>query len=114
MGHAAGDHLLKEVARRLQDYIRESDIAARMGGDEFTIILNNLKSPEEATHVSEKLIMALSQPVEYDNKLISGIGASIGIAIFPDHSQTGDGLINEADSAMYRAKAAGKNRYVMS
>ncbi len=113
MGHAAGDHLLKEVAHRLQDYIRESDIVARMGGDEFTIILNNLKSPEEAMLVSKKLIETLSQPVVYDNRLISEIGASIGIAIFPDHSQTGDGLINEADSAMYRAKAAGKNCYVM-
>jgi diguanylate cyclase (GGDEF)-like protein/PAS domain S-box-containing protein len=113
LGHAAGDHLLKEVAHRLQRYIRESDIAARMGGDEFTIILNNLKDPGEATLVAQKLIAALGQPVAYGDQLISDIGASIGIAIFPDHSVTEDGLMNEADGAMYRAKAAGKNCYVM-
>jgi diguanylate cyclase (GGDEF)-like protein/PAS domain S-box-containing protein len=113
MGHAAGDHLLKEVARRLQNYIRESDIAARMGGDEFTIMLNNLQEPEEATLVAEKLITALNQPVQYFDKIISQIGASIGISIFPDHSQTLDSLIKAADEAMYRAKAAGKNRFVM-
>lgn len=113
MGHAAGDHLLREVARRLQGYIRESDLAARMGGDEFTIILNNLKSPAEAALVAQKLVSALSQPVAYGNQIITHIGASIGIALFPDHSQTEDGLIHEADGAMYRAKAAGKNCYVM-
>lgn len=113
MGHAAGDHLLREVARRLQEDVRESDIVARMGGDEFTVILNNLKEPGEAALVAQKLIAALGQPVEYEGQRISRIGASIGIAIFPQHSLTEDGLINEADSAMYRAKAAGKNCYVM-
>jgi diguanylate cyclase (GGDEF)-like protein/PAS domain S-box-containing protein len=113
MGHAAGDHLLQEVALRLQRHIRESDIAARMGGDEFTIILNDLKSPDDAILVAQKLLAALSQPVLYEDHAISHIGASIGIALFPDHSKTEDGLINQADGAMYRAKAAGKNRYVM-
>ena len=113
MGHAAGDHLLQEVARRLQCQIRESDIAARMGGDEFTVILNDLKSNRDAALIAQKLIEALSQPVTYGSQVISHVGASIGIALFPDHSENEDGLINQADGAMYRAKAAGKNCYVM-
>lgn len=113
MGHAAGDHLLREVARRLQGLIRESDIAARMGGDEFVLLLNNLKHPSEAEAIAQKLVAALSEPVEYGNALLSQVSASIGIALFPDNGQTGDGLINEADGAMYRAKAAGKNCYVI-
>lgn len=114
MGHAAGDHLLREVARRMQGMVRESDIAARMGGDEFVLLLNNLKRPAEAEAVAQKLVAALSQPVEYENVMLTQIGASIGIAFFPDNGQTSDSLINEADNAMYRAKAAGKNCYFMS
>ena len=114
MGHAAGDHLLREVARRLQGMVRESDIAARMGGDEFVLLLNNLKRPAEAEAIARKLVTALSQPVEYENVMLTQVGASVGIAFFPDNGQTGDSLINEADSAMYRAKAAGKNCYFMS
>lgn len=111
MGHATGDHLLKEMARRLQGCIRESDNAARMGGDEFTVILNNLPNTGEVTQLAEKIIRALNQPVDYGGKSCCQVGASVGIAIYPDHGQLTDDLIRVADSAMYRAKAAGKNTY---
>ncbi len=108
-GHAMGDHVLKEVGRRLRANIRESDAAARMGGDEFTIILNHLKKVEDAPYVAEKIIKAVNQPIELDGT-ICNIGASIGIAIFPDHAESINDLIIDADSAMYQAKANGKNK----
>lgn len=108
-GHALGDHVLKEVGRRLCANIRESDTAARMGGDEFTVILNHLKKVEDASYVAEKIIKAINQPIELDGT-ICNIGASIGIAIYPDHAESINDLIIAADSAMYQAKANGKNK----
>ena len=110
LGHASGDKLLMEVAQRLLANIRESDSAARMGGDEFTIILNNVQSVRDASALAEKLINAINQPVELDGNNCK-VGASIGIAVFPDHTENINALINAADGAMYQAKAGGKNRY---
>jgi diguanylate cyclase (GGDEF)-like protein/PAS domain S-box-containing protein len=109
LGHAMGDYLLGEIARRLLANTRRSDIAARMGGDEFTVILNHLKKVEDAPYVAQKIIKAINQPVELDGN-ICNIGASIGIAIYPNHSENIDDLINAADNAMYQAKAKGKNK----
>ena len=113
MGHAGGDCLLREVGLRLQDCVRESDTVARIGGDEFTVILNNLQNIDEAALVAQKLISVLSQPVRYEENKCCQVGASIGIGIFPDHGQAADELIKVADGAMYRAKASGKNCYVV-
>lgn len=113
LGHAMGDHLLKEVARRLRANIRESDTAARMGGDEFTIILNNLEDIEGAASIAEKLIESINQPIVLDGNTCH-VGASIGIAAYPYHAGNANTLINAADSAMYQAKATGKNKYEIS
>lgn len=109
LGHAMGDQVLKEVGRRLRANIRESDTAARMGGDEFTVILNHLKKVEDASFVAEKIIKVINQPIELDGT-ICNVGASIGIAIYPDHCENINDLIIAADSAMYQAKANGKNK----
>ena len=112
-GHTMGDHLLEEVAQRLRASIRESDTVARMGGDEFTIILNNLQDIEGASCMAEKLIKAINQPIDLDGNTCN-VGASIGIAVYPDHDGNINDLINAADSAMYQAKANGKNKYEIS
>jgi len=113
LGHAMGDHLLEEVALRLRANIRKSDTVARMGGDEFTIILNNLQDIEGASCMAEKLIKAINQPIDLDGNTCN-VGASIGIAVYPDHDGNINDLINAADSAMYQAKANGKNKYEIS
>ncbi len=108
LGHGHGDLLLKEVARRLQLLIRNSDVLARMGGDEFTFILNNIDSQENATLVANKIITALSKPFDLDGQ-ICHIGGSIGISLFPDDSIDSATLLGQADEAMYLAKKNGKN-----
>lgn len=113
LGHTMGDHLLKEVAQRLRANIRESDTVARMGGDEFTIILNNLHDIEGVSCMAEKLITAINQPIDLGGNTCN-VGASIGIAVYPDHAGNISDLINAADSAMYQAKANGKNKYEIS
>jgi len=113
LGHSMGDQLLQEVAQRLRACIRESDTVARMGGDEFTIILNNLDDIESASSLAEKLINSINQPFTLDGKTCN-VGASIGIAAYPYHAGSTNNLINAADSAMYQAKANGKNKFEIS
>lgn len=113
LGHTMGDNLLKEVAQRLRANIRESDTVARMGGDEFTIILSNLQDIESAASMARKLIKAVNQPIDLDGNSCN-VGASIGIAVYPDHAVNTKDLINAADDAMYQAKAIGKNNYEIS
>jgi len=110
LGHKAGDLLLKEVGERLQECIRAEDTVARFGGDEFTIILSELISKEVAGNVSKKIIKALSAPFSFDGQSAK-VGCSIGISLFPDNSDDGDGLIKAADQAMYVCKKEGKNTY---
>jgi diguanylate cyclase (GGDEF)-like protein/PAS domain S-box-containing protein len=110
LGHSTGDLVLKEAGRRLRANIRESDTVARMGGDEFTLILNHLKKADDASRLAAKIIQAINQPIELDGA-VCHIGASIGIAIYPRHFENMDDLIIAADSAMYQAKAGGRNQY---
>lgn len=109
-GHAGGDELLKQVARRLTSCIRESDSAARVGGDEFTFILRKVENPQDAATVAEKVIFALKSPF-----MVRGeeclIGASVGIGIYPEDGDTIESLLRAADQAMYRSKRIGKNTY---
>lgn len=112
LGHEAGDYLLKEVGQRLQKGIRASDLVARIGGDEFTILLNNLHGPDFVPAIAAKLIEAVNMPAEFKGRSCH-VGASIGIALFPIHATDADALVKEADTAMYTAKEAGKNGYVM-
>ncbi len=109
-GHAFGDEVLKTVARRLLEAIRQSDSAARIGGDEFAIVLPDLSARSEAALVAEKVIEAINRPIQI-NEVTTSVGASIGIAIFPDHGDDPDVLAKLADEAMYRAKLSGRNQY---
>lgn len=108
LGHDAGDLLLQGVSRRLKETIRDADTLARVGGDEFIIVLDNVGSEENATQVAGKLIAAMARP--FDLRGHEGrVGASIGIAIFPDDATSAVDLFKYADKAMYLAKQSGKN-----
>lgn len=110
LGHHAGDLLLKDVARRISDCIRDTDILCRLGGDEFTIIINGKSAEAASERVSEKVISSLSKPFEIFGQEIY-IGASIGIVYFPAMGEDANELIKNADLAMYQAKHEGRNRY---
>ena len=108
-GHKAGDELLVEIARRLRQTVRESDMLARLGGDEFALLAPNAKDGRELAHVAQRLLQVLDdpgQPALSDQP----IGASIGVALFPEDATDVQGLFAAADAAMYAAKRAGKNR----
>lgn len=102
LGHHAGDLLLRGVAVRLQTLMRESDLAARLGGDEFAVLLPGAGC-EEASLLAKRFISALAAPFALDGG-IGRVGASIGIAVWPDHGLTGDDVLRLADQAMYVAK----------
>jgi diguanylate cyclase (GGDEF)-like protein/PAS domain S-box-containing protein len=116
LGHKAGDQVLVCMATRLREALRGSDSVARLGGDEFVAILEGLspaRTPEdEAQAIAGKLLAALTPPVRVDNSL-QHIGASLGIAFYPEHAQSMDRLIHCADLAMYEAKRNGDNQYRM-
>ena len=112
-GHDVGDLLLKEVARRIRQAIGDEDMAARMGGDELTIILARVEGANGAVQVAQRLQTSLNQPFFIDRHAIS-VSSSVGISIFPDHSIEEQVLITKADHAMYEAKNAGKNTYRLS
>ena len=104
-GHATGDLMLQEVARRLLHCVRESDTVARMGGDEFVVLLNNVVLPMHATHVAVKIRDALSQPFLLGDHTLQST-PSIGIAVYPDDGDSMEALLHHADSAMYNSKKA--------
>jgi diguanylate cyclase (GGDEF)-like protein/PAS domain S-box-containing protein len=110
LGHDIGDFLLKAVAQRLVGCLRGSDTIARIGGDEFIIILPAIPSAEDAERVAEKLLSTLAQPFAIREHRIS-VTSSIGISIYPTNANDADELIKSADVAMYQAKQAGKSRY---
>jgi len=110
LGHDAGDRLLQGVAGRLKATTRASDTVARLGGDEFTFVLNDIGSEVSASMVARKIIDVLSQPFDLQGQPCQ-VGASIGIALFPDDSKDTEQLIKQADEAMYLAKQSGKNTY---
>lgn len=109
MGHEYGDDLLKQVATRLNECVRDTDTVARFGGDEFVILLHNIKSEADAAYVAYKLIESLSTPFTLAERDII-IGASIGIAMHPGDADTAENLIRNADLAMYKAKQSGRNQ----
>lgn len=105
-GHSVGDQLLKKVADRLNSLMRAEDTIARVGGDEFVILLGNLKSEHQAVLVADKIIEKIIQPFKVGTKTLK-LGASVGIAIYPKHGANMQVLIKHADSAMYYAKRQG-------
>ena len=112
-GHAVGDELLLAVAQRLQTCVRESDTVARMGGDEFVVLLPVIETVPDALGVAQKIHDALVQPFGLPEGHTVSISSSVGIAIYPDHGGDEAELIRYADVAMYQAKAAGRDRVVV-
>ena len=110
LGHTAGDEVLLEMAKRLTACVRGEDTVARLGGDEFSIVLSELRRPEDAGRVAEKIISAVQRPVMIGNTP-AGVSASIGIALYPVDGIDAESLLRNADSAMYRAKESGRNNY---
>lgn len=110
LGHAVGDILLQEVGKRLRACVREVDTVARIGGDEFSIVLVNLSHVVDAEQVASKILKALAKPVLADEHELY-ITTSIGISIFPTHDDDPESLLKKADAAMYQAKAHGRNNY---
>ncbi len=111
LGHAAGDALLVDIARRLEQCVRGVDIVARLGGDEFTVVLDAAREPDGAVRVAQRIIDELGQPFTVEGRQVF-TGASIGIALAAPSSDP-FALLRDADTAMYRAKAEGKGRYAM-
>jgi diguanylate cyclase (GGDEF)-like protein/PAS domain S-box-containing protein len=113
MGHAAGDRMLKAAGSRLRDNVRDGDTVARIGGDEFTVILEELADAGEAERVAQKLISAFEKPLELNDGQDVVISPSIGISLYPDHAQTPTDLLKFADTAMYQAKDRGRKTYMV-
>jgi len=110
LGHAAGDTLLRLAADRIRLTLRESDMVARIGGDEFTVVLPRIASSLDAGQVANNLIAALAQPFEIDGQKLYA-GGTVGIALFPEDGNTAEDLLKRADTAMYRAKELGRGRH---
>lgn len=109
-GHDIGDMLLKEVARRLQGCVRTSDTISRLGGDEFTVILSAINSPDDAANIAQKIIDTIAPPYQLGGVTVR-VTTSIGISVYPSDASTSVDLIKYADSSMYEAKQSGKNAY---
>lgn len=109
LGHAAGDALLVQVAQRLKSRVRDGDTVARMGGDEFAVILPDASQADGAMHIATALVELLGTPYQLPQGTVN-ISASIGMALFPNHATTVEALMQQADSAMYSAKRSGKNK----
>ena len=110
LGHASGDELLKEVARRLSETVRLGDTVARISGDEFAVVLADLTKPEDAALVAQKIVENLSAPFQVSGHELL-VTASVGIASYPGDGQDPESLLGAADAAMYRAKQSGRNTY---
>ncbi|MGZ4954304.1 MAG: EAL domain-containing protein [Methylobacter sp.] len=110
-GHEAGDRLLMQVAKRLNECVRESDTLARLGGDEFTVILNNLSNNYDIEHIAKSMLDLLEKPFSLAAGVDAAISASIGIAMFPSDGEDDATLIRYADAAMYRVKETGRNGF---
>lgn len=113
-GHEAGDRVLKTVAERWSAALRSNDTLARLGGDEFALIVSDLGEPAELALIADKLINALSAPIELGRATACTVGTSVGGSLYPDNATEMDSLIAAADAAMYASKANGGGRYTPS
>ncbi|MCG2586091.1 GGDEF domain-containing protein [Massilia sp. TS11] len=112
-GHEAGDLVLREIAQRLQALLRASDTAARIGGDEFLVILPEIRDADDASQAAAKLVAGLAETIDIGLAQVR-VGASIGIALYPEHGADGEALLRRADGAMYEVKRGGKNAYALA
>lgn len=113
LGHKAGDAVLIETAKRLHACLRKGDVVARHGGDEFTLLVNNVNGKEDAIRVAERVLRKVKEPIDLARKRVQ-VGASIGIALSTNIHERPEDLIRDADLAMYRAKSQGKGNYSVS
>ncbi|MDY0309163.1 MAG: EAL domain-containing protein [Castellaniella sp.] len=109
LGHAMGDELLKEAARRISGCVRQSDTVARLGGDEFTVLLDDIREPRDVERLARNILRRLAEPFRLGVETVF-ISTSIGITFYPDDAADAETLLNNADQAMYAAKAEGRNR----
>ncbi|MGB6242476.1 MAG: EAL domain-containing protein [Castellaniella sp.] len=109
LGHAMGDDLLKEAARRLSACVRQSDTVARLGGDEFTVLLDDVREPRDVERLTRSILRTLAEPFRLGVETVF-ISTSIGVTFFPEDATDAESLLNNADQAMYSAKADGRNR----
>ncbi len=110
LGHSTGDLILREAARRMLDLVREGDTVARVGGDEFTVVLGALTHGSDAGLIAHKLVEAFDKPFEVADRLLY-VTASIGISLYPDDGEEVEALVRNADAAMYRAKEQGRDPF---
>ena len=111
LGHHTGDLLLCQAAERLREALRDPDLLARLGGDEFAVLLPSLADPESAEEIADRIRAALEAPFELQ-EIVVHVGASVGIALAPDHGRTADELLQRADIAMYQAKESTRSHEV--
>ena len=111
-GHQVGDELLVQVANTITLCLRKNDIVSRLGGDEFTIILNDIESAQKAVKIAQKIIADINKDIVINHEIIH-VGASIGISMYPEHSKKIDDLIKYADKMMYISKENGKNQVTL-
>jgi diguanylate cyclase (GGDEF)-like protein len=109
-GHEAGNQVLREIGARLQHAVRSQDTVARIGGDEFVVVLGQLKDAETAAPIARKLLADIALPIPMAGGTAQ-VGASIGIALYPEHGETAADLLREADRAMYAVKHSGRNGF---
>jgi diguanylate cyclase (GGDEF)-like protein/PAS domain S-box-containing protein len=109
-GHTVGDTLLQSLALRLKRSLREVDTVARVGGDEFVVLMPDLRQTEDMSHVAQKLLSVVGNPFQIEGRTIH-LTSSIGVAVYPDDGGAAESLLHNADAAMYRAKAIGQNSY---
>lgn len=112
-GHEVGDCVLKVVSKRIAHSLRDVDTVARVGGDEFIVIISPAESRQAIATVAQKVIEAIAEPIQVTDDVAS-LGASVGIALYPEDGQTADGLLKSADQAMYRVKHSGRNSFIFS
>ncbi|WP_439101530.1 EAL domain-containing protein [Congregibacter sp.] len=110
LGHSAGDRLLREASQRLQHLLRDEDLLARLGGDEFVAVLPGVRSRQNASIIATKIIDALTAPFSIDGQRVQ-VSASIGICCYPEDGSSSETLLRNADTAMYKAKAAGRSTW---
>lgn len=110
LGHSVGDEMLQQVSQRLTSVIRNDDLLARFGGDEFVIVLPNIAAPEAAIQTADRAIEALRPPFQLANRTLY-IGASVGISCYPSDAENGEAMLRHADMAMYLAKDNGRNQH---
>ncbi|MES2993009.1 MAG: EAL domain-containing protein [Pseudomonadota bacterium] len=113
LGHAAGDHLLQELASRMKHVVRGRDLVARMGGDEMCLLLHDVRDASHAAEIAERILGALRVPVELRSGIQHHVTVSAGIAVFPQDGTDVETLLRHADIAMYRAKAAGRDGFAL-